>query len=150
MTPGRSVLLAIALLAVAYMLVAGGPLGGVTIDGQPDDNAANATVTFVDESGTQLGQLSGPIADTWSERRTGLSETDTLGPNEGMIFVYEAEGTRTYVMRDMAFPLDIIFVDGDGRIAEIYQAAATDDPNRAREHLAAAREAAEALAALRQ
>ncbi|MFB6086175.1 MAG: DUF192 domain-containing protein [Halodesulfurarchaeum sp.] len=117
-------LLALAVLLVAFALVGGGPRGEVRVGEQATHGAETATVTFVDDSGTELGQVSGPIADTRSERYTGLSETDSLGPNEGMIFVYEDEATRAFVMRNMSFPLDIIFVGADRRITAIHHAAA--------------------------
>jgi hypothetical protein len=126
MTRGPTLVLVLGLLAVAYGLAVSGPLAGVAVDGNPTDGA-NATVTFVDENGTQLGQLTGPVADTYSERHTGLSDTDSLGANEGMVFAYETEGSRTFVMREMAFPLDIIFVDGERQVTAIFEAAADDD-----------------------
>jgi uncharacterized membrane protein (UPF0127 family) len=39
-----------------------------------------------------------------------------------MLFVFDREGERTFVMRDMDFPLDIIFIDADGRITQIHPA----------------------------
>ena len=40
-----------------------------------------------------------------------------------MLFVYNEEKTRTFVMREMKFPIDIIFIDADRQITTIYQAA---------------------------
>ncbi|MFP4529767.1 MAG: DUF192 domain-containing protein [Halodesulfurarchaeum sp.] len=123
----RAWLLALAVLAVSFALVGGGPLGEVRVGAPAETGTETATVTFVDESGAELGQISGPVADTRSTRYTGLSETDSLGPNEGMIFVYDAEATRSFVMRNMSFPLDIIFVGADRRITAIHHAAVDDD-----------------------
>jgi uncharacterized membrane protein (UPF0127 family) len=39
-----------------------------------------------------------------------------------MLFVFDREGERTFVMRDMDFPLDIIFIGADGRITQIHHA----------------------------
>ncbi|QIO21727.1 DUF192 domain-containing protein [Haloarcula sp. JP-L23] len=62
------------------------------------------------------------IADTFEQRYVGLSKTDAMGPNEGMLFVHEEEGEYAYVMRNMSFPLDIIFVDANGTITTIHHA----------------------------
>ncbi len=131
MTPEWSRLLLVALLLVLFGVVIGGPLGSVVQDGGPVANepASNVTVTFVDQSGAELGQITGPVADDGDERYTGLSETESLAPNGGMIFAYDDEATRAYVMRNMSFPLDIIFVGEDGTITEIYHAETDDDRN---------------------
>jgi hypothetical protein len=39
-----------------------------------------------------------------------------------MLFVHDAEGQHAYVMRDMAFPLDIVFVAADGTVTTIHHA----------------------------
>jgi uncharacterized membrane protein (UPF0127 family) len=84
-------------------------------------------VVVRDESGVTLGVVDVEIADDPQERYTGLSDTESLGPNEGMLFVYAEEGEHTYVMRDMDFPIDIVFVGADGRINEIYHAPVEND-----------------------
>ena len=86
-----------------------------------------ANVTLRDENGTDLATVEVHIADTRAKRVTGLSDTDSLSPGEGMLFVHSREGTRSYVMRDMAFPLDIAFVDSEGTITTIHHAARDAD-----------------------
>lgn len=121
-------LLFFAVLIVLFGLVIGGPLSDVSSNGGAGANSADsATVTFVGADGTELGQISGPIADTGSEQYTGLSDTESLYPTEGMVFVYDEEETRAFVMRNMSFSLDIIFVGEDGQITAIYHAAADAD-----------------------
>ncbi|MFC6992571.1 DUF192 domain-containing protein [Haladaptatus sp. GCM10025707] len=89
----------------------------------PADGEYNWTeVTVSDENGEQLGVVQARVADTQDKRYTGLSNTTSLDEDEGMIFTYEEEGEHTYVMRDMDFPLDIIFIGADGKITEIYHA----------------------------
>ncbi|MDZ7849571.1 MAG: DUF192 domain-containing protein [Halodesulfurarchaeum sp.] len=127
MTRARSWLLALFLLVMAMTLVVGGPVGEVRVGEHAPAGAEYATVTFVDESGSELGQVSGPVLDNRSERYTGLSETESLDPNEGMIFVYDDEATRSFVMQNMSFPLDIIFVGADRRITVIHHAAVDDE-----------------------
>ncbi|MGM0591239.1 MAG: DUF192 domain-containing protein [Halobacteriota archaeon] len=80
------------------------------------------TVTVVDENGTTLAAVDARVADTTRKRYVGLSNTESLGSNEGMLFVHPSVDTHAYVMRDMDFPLDIVFADADGTIATIHHA----------------------------
>ncbi|CQH47323.1 DUF192 family protein [Halobacterium hubeiense] len=118
-------------LAVVCLLViagcAGFPTGGTSTSGATTDTG-NGTQVFVDdESGTELGNVTVEVADNWSDRRTGLSEHESLGPNEGMLFVYDSEGSHTYVMRSMSFPIDIVYIGANGRITSIHHAPVEED-----------------------
>ena len=115
--------LAALLLAVAVLL-AGGVVAVATNPGLlPTGEYERTTVTVVDgDSGDALAAVNVRIADTTQKRYTGLSDTDSLGPNEGMLFVHDAEARQAYVMREMAFPIDIVFVDADGTITRIHHA----------------------------
>jgi len=50
----------------------------------------------------------------------GLSNRENLNNNMTMLFVFENKAKRTFVMRDMNFPLDIIFLS-DNKIIDIYK-----------------------------
>jgi uncharacterized membrane protein (UPF0127 family) len=88
----------------------------------PCDTSPNATEVTACDGKEQLATVQVRIANTFQARYTGLSETDSLGPDEGMLFVHNEEAEYTYVMRDMAFPLDIIFVAENGTITTIHHA----------------------------
>jgi uncharacterized membrane protein (UPF0127 family) len=99
-----------------------------------DDQAENieedddwATVTISDEDGTMLAVVDAELAVTSEELRTGLSEHESLGDDEGMLFVYDSEDDRTFGMPNMDFPIDIIFVNSDREITTIYEAPTEDD-----------------------
>lgn len=133
--------LLLGLLVAVIGLSFGGPLSysgvpeGPRSDGVEEEPTATsgaqpelATVTFRDPDGSELGQIRAMVADTAGKRFTGLSDTESLAEDEGMVFVYAETESRTYVMREMDFPLDIIFVAGDGRITQIHHAPVeTDD-----------------------
>lgn len=104
------------LIAVAALVVVA---GGLYLFGGNDERA---TVTFTDENGTTLASADVAVSNTFPERYTGLSDTDSLGPNEGMLFVHPNEGNHTYVMRDMAFPIDIVFIAADGTVTTVHHA----------------------------
>jgi len=105
------------LLAVLLVLVAGAGAYVVL------DDTERTTVTFVDgENDTELATVAVNVSDTWDERYTGLSDHESLGPDEGMLFVHPREAEHGYVMRDMAFPIDMVFVAENGTITTIHHA----------------------------
>ena len=53
------------------------------------------------------------IADTAELRYKGLSNKKELCDNCGMLFIFPEKEIRTYVMRDMNFALDMIWIDDD-------------------------------------
>jgi len=93
----------------------------------PDPEYERTTVTTYDADGTELAAVDVRIADTRARRWLGLSATDDLPAGEGMLFVHDAEREHTYVMRNMSFGLDIVFVDADGRVRTVHHAPAPDD-----------------------
>lgn len=118
----RQAALAVAALAVlaGALLVGAAHLPATTsLDGSTYD-AAEVTVETPD--GTVLGTVDARVADTDDERYTGLSDTEALPRDAGMLFVFHTEGRHAFVMREMAFPLDIVFVAANGTITEIHEA----------------------------
>jgi len=115
----------LALLAVT-VIVGGGALA--VTSGVFAGDYEWTTVTVVDDdTDAELATVDARIADTFDKRYTGLSNTSSLGPNEGMLFIHNSEGRRGYVMRDMAFPIDIVFIDADGEITTIHHAEPDDN-----------------------
>ena len=88
-----------------------------------DDEYDHTTVTVVDaETGAELGSVEAAIADTFQKRYLGLSDTETLPEDRGMLFVHDSVGDRTYVMREMSFGIDIVYIDAEGAITTIHEA----------------------------
>jgi len=85
------------------------------------------TVSIYGENDTQLASVDVRIADNQDKRVIGLSRTDSLDNGSGMLFVHSQEDTHEYVMRDMAFSLDIIFIDSEGSITRIHHAPQNSD-----------------------
>ncbi|QCW01934.1 DUF192 domain-containing protein [Natrinema pallidum] len=81
-------------------------------------------VRAVEADGDELGKVTAAIADTDDLRYLGLSDTDELPPDRGMLFVYGAVAERTFVMREMDFGIDIVYADADGTITGIHHAPA--------------------------
>lgn len=53
------------------------------------------------------------IADEDKERVKGLSERNSLAENKGMLFVFDKKGKYGFWMRNVKFPLDIIYISDD-------------------------------------
>ncbi|TKR24546.1 DUF192 domain-containing protein [Natronomonas salsuginis] len=101
------------------------------------DGYKHTTVTVHDaDSGEELGHVEAAIADTSRTRYLGLSATDDLPENRGMLFVHDGVAERTYVMRNMSFGIDIVFADADGTITTIHEAPepAPDEDGNAQEY----------------
>lgn len=60
------------------------------------------------------------IAQTSEEKQIGLSNKSSLPQDQGMLFPFEKEGFYSFWMRDMKFPIDIIYIRKN-KIVTIYQ-----------------------------
>jgi len=86
------------------------------------DGYARTTVVAYDANGTRLGTVRVRVAESYGQKYTGLSETDSLARDEGMLFPYDREDERTYVMRGMDFGIDIVYADGRGVVTRVHHA----------------------------
>lgn len=50
------------------------------------------------------------VARSDDERMLGLSGRESLGPGRGLLFVFERPGLHSIWMKDMNFPIDIIWI----------------------------------------
>lgn len=109
---GIALLVALLLVAIGYQEATSEDRRSVTLlnDGEP-------AVT-----------IDARVADTSRERVRGLGGTDPLPADEGMLFVFRMERTRTFVMRNVSYPLDIIFIGADRRITTIHTAEPESRP----------------------
>jgi len=53
------------------------------------------------------------IAASEQERIDGLSKTKSLALNQGMIFLFDKSDYYSFWMKNMKFPIDIIFINND-------------------------------------
>ncbi|PSQ20060.1 DUF192 domain-containing protein [Halobacteriales archaeon QS_8_69_26] len=115
------------ILSVAVLVFLVGAAGLVAVQAGYLPNPAadahdRARVTVVDEGGEELAVVDARVADTPRERRIGLGETDSLENGSGMLFVLDAEDEHVFVMRNMDFPIDIVYADANGTITRIHHA----------------------------
>lgn len=61
------------------------------------------------------------LADDEASRVRGLSHREHLDPDGGMLFVFPRSDNRYFVMRHCVIPIDIIFLDGSGRVVAMHE-----------------------------
>ncbi len=79
--------------------------------------ARAAQTVQVDVSGLSV---QAEIADSDMLRQQGLMFRDNIKEGEGMLFVFPIEGRHAFWMKNMRFPLDIIWIKGN-KIVKIDQ-----------------------------
>jgi uncharacterized membrane protein (UPF0127 family) len=86
------------------------------------DDAAAAREPFPGMTATTIRVGGEPfevvLADEGDERYQGLRERDTLGPYDGMLFVFDSPSRSSFTMSTVPVPLDIGFYDERGRIID--------------------------------
>ncbi len=85
--------------------------------------SCSSEITYLFE-GTDAVQIANTIflvevANTSEERRIGLSNHDGLPRYSGMLFAYDSPGEKTFWMKGMDFPIDIIWIDETCHIVNI-------------------------------
>jgi len=116
------------LLAVAVGLVLTSPTGPLAAWLSPLEYGETTVTIQNGTDNTTLATVDVRVADTERERHVGLGETERLEDGQGMLFVHPESGSYAYVMRNMSFPIDIVFVDADGTITAIHHAPVASDP----------------------
>lgn len=109
--------------SVALTLLLAAPLLGLVACGK--DRAAQpaaAVKTVADFFPIRVGErtVRMQFAVRGDEMQRGLMGRRDLGPDDGMIFVYERPQAMSFWMRNTPTPLDIGFFGPDGTLAEIY------------------------------
>lgn len=97
--------------------------------GQPEDKQQEPMIDKEVRSGTNGYRqvdvnvngflLIADIATTDEQKTKGLSVKDSLAENEGMLFVFDDEAQHPFWMKNMKFPIDIIWIDSDKRVVHI-------------------------------
>ncbi|MDP6703937.1 MAG: DUF192 domain-containing protein, partial [archaeon] len=65
-------------------------------------------------------------ADTREKQTQGLSGRKVLKEDAGMLFVYENVGNPRIWMKDMHFPIDIIWINREKEVVEIHENISPD------------------------
>lgn len=89
-----------------------------------DLKGSNSTVTISDQT------YKVTVVDTDATRTQGLSGKKSLKEDEGMLFVFQQKGKYPFWMKDMNFPIDIIFINDDTITDITKNAEPNDSANR--------------------
>ena len=81
---------------------------------QPPTRTTLSTLTLSHKNGT----ISAELASSPTEQAQGLSGRISLNPNAGMLFVFPDDRQPLFWMKDMNFPLDIVWIK-DNKIIKI-------------------------------
>ena len=66
------------------------------------------------------------VADTETKREQGLSSRAKLDSGHGMLFVFNTVGLYGFWMKDMNFPIDIVWLDGAKHMVDIERNVSPD------------------------
>lgn len=80
----------------------------------------NAKIALINKYGNKI-PIDVEVADTSAKRAKGLMFRDSLGANEGMLFVFYSEDYRRFWMMNTTIPLDAIHIAANGTVVEIIQ-----------------------------
>jgi uncharacterized membrane protein (UPF0127 family) len=67
------------------------------------------------------------VADEAAERAQGLMFRDSMAPDQGMLFVYDAPKRAQFWMKNTLIPLDMVFADAAGRVTHVHSNAVPMD-----------------------
>ncbi|WP_035916859.1 DUF192 domain-containing protein [Flavimarina sp. Hel_I_48] len=95
-------------------------------NGNASEELVTEEITFTKEGTLQIHKadsttipLDIEFAETDYETATGLMYRDAIEENQGMLFLFSSPSIHTFYMKNTEFPLDIIYITADKKIATI-------------------------------
>lgn len=73
----------------------------------------------IETRGGERHEFTVEIADDYNEQRIGMMHREHVADDAGMLFVYKYPQPLSFWMKNTLIPLDILYVQSDGRIANI-------------------------------
>lgn len=122
-------------LAVLYFILRVGAMTAYAPQTRPSSaptpeigSNLNRTLNPADIKYVKIGGkiLKVELAESVTEQMQGLSGRRVLPPGEGMLFVFGAPGKYGFWMKDMKFPIDIIWLSQTGSVVYIKENASPD------------------------
>ena len=66
------------------------------------------------------------VAQTVEQRVAGLSHWSSLAEGYGMLFIFDIDGTHGIWMKDMQFPIDIVWISAAMKVVHIERSVSPD------------------------
>ena len=107
----------ITLLLVAYLVSHTPQTKNVII--VPAPTTALAGLVFNHPFTIGQKEIQVALAQTSTEQEQGLSGTSPITENQGLLFIFPNESTPSFWMKDMNYPLDIIWISADKKVVDI-------------------------------
>ena len=70
------------------------------------------------------------VADTRATQQQGLSGRESLAEGTGMLFVFEEERHLSFWMKEMNFPLDMVWIDASCKVVDISSDVPIPEPGQ--------------------
>lgn len=86
-----------------------------------DDSSRACLKTYRQDTVIVVGsaKIATEIVKEPAEREKGLSGRGCIGSNQAMLFSFEKMGTYPFWMKDMQFPIDILWLNAEFRVVHI-------------------------------
>ena len=79
------------------------------------------SATFTRQDGSVTAPFSMEVAADNAQRQRGLMFRKSIGPQEGMIFVFPSDDDHSFWMKNTLTPLDMVFVSEDWRVVGVIE-----------------------------
>lgn len=116
--------------ALGLILMAGSGVAGlVNYLSPPPQVAAREASPFAHCTGMRVISEDGDsivaeLALTPAEQERGLQGRVALDEGGGMIFIFSEPSRPSFWMKDVRFPLDLVFISPDGKVSDYHRSAA--------------------------
>ncbi|RZL03534.1 MAG: DUF192 domain-containing protein [Rubrivivax sp.] len=88
----------------------------IALPAQAQDHAQQLPTVML---GASFHNIKAEVALTEKEHEIGLMHRTSMGPNDGMIFVFDRPGQQCFWMKNTLIPLAIAFIADDGTIVNL-------------------------------
>ncbi|MBP6979639.1 DUF192 domain-containing protein [Candidatus Curtissbacteria bacterium] len=96
----------------------------------PVNNQTDATNTNSNLQSTQVKilrlKVNADVASDANSRAVGLGGRESLAKDAGMLFVFDSEAKHSFWMKNVKFPLDIIWLDKNKKVVHFVKNAQPD------------------------